>query len=154
MNRSRTGMCVALFVLWSGSATLAQQQPTSPAPVNTNPPSGQNIFNFFTARTPYEFWLTCLIGALALVIIWFIVHSVRKLPNTRPDDITRPIVIVSIIFGTLILITAGFSNEQVAPAFGLYGTIIGYLLGRMGQSPAAPNEQPAALPPTTQSPVT
>jgi hypothetical protein len=46
-----------------------------------------------------------------------------------------------VITGTLILITVGYSNEQVAPAFGLFGTIVGYMLGRLSQS-SATNLQP------------
>jgi len=32
------------------------------------------------------------------------------------------------------LITAGYSNDQIAPAVGLLGTIAGYLLGRIQHS--------------------
>ena len=42
-------------------------------------------------------------------------------------------------------ITAGYTNEQVAPAFGLFGTIIGYMLGRMNQPPGQPTETPRIM---------
>jgi hypothetical protein len=35
-----------------------------------------------------------------------------------------------VIIGTLFLITSGFSNDQIAPAMGLFGSIVGYLLGK------------------------
>jgi len=56
---------------------------------------------------------------------------------------------VSVITGSLLLITAGYTNEQVAPAFGLFGTIIGYMLGRMHQGQAG---QPAETPPGHAAP--
>jgi hypothetical protein len=38
--------------------------------------------------------------------------------------------ILFVIMATMVLITAGYNNEQIAPAFGLFGTIVGYILGR------------------------
>jgi hypothetical protein len=32
----------------------------------------------------------------------------------------------------MVLICAGYSNDQIAPAMGLFGTLAGYLLGRKG----------------------
>ena len=43
----------------------------------------------------------------------------------------KRILITLIIISTLFLITAGYSNDQIAPAIGLLGTIAGYLLGRI-----------------------
>ena len=45
--------------------------------------------------------------------------------------------VITVITGSLVLITAGYSNEQIAPAFGLFGTVIGYMLGRMSNVPPA-----------------
>jgi hypothetical protein len=42
--------------------------------------------------------------------------------------------VVTVIIGTLLLVTVGYNNEQIAPAFGLFGTIVGYLLGRLTQT--------------------
>jgi hypothetical protein len=46
------------------------------------------------------------------------IHSVRLLGLT-----------LSIVAG-LFLVTAGYSQEQIAPLIGLLGTIVGYLLGQ------------------------
>jgi hypothetical protein len=109
--------------------------PTTTPPLLQNPiEGGGNLLNFFGRRTPYEFWLTCLIILLGIFIILVLVHSISKIVGSRSEDIWRPIIIVTIVTGTLVLVTAGYSNEQIAPAFGLFGTIIGYILGRMGQS--------------------
>ncbi|MDX1617310.1 MAG: hypothetical protein R3224_00890 [Balneolaceae bacterium] len=39
-------------------------------------------------------------------------------------------LVTLIITAALFLIAAGFSNDQIASALGLLGTIAGYLLGR------------------------
>jgi len=141
MRCFRAYVYILIVVVLYASKALAQQQPTLPAPAVTNPGSGENILNFFSARTPYEFWLTCVIGFIGLCIIGFIVFAVRTTQHVRAEDVTRPVVVVTIIFGTLILITAGYSNQQVAPAFGLFGTIVGYLLGRLGQPTTSTTSQ-------------
>jgi hypothetical protein len=47
----------------------------------------------------------------------------------------RAFAITLIIIGTMVLICAGYSNDQIAPAMGLFGTVAGYLLGRRGGQP-------------------
>jgi hypothetical protein len=133
---------LALLILWTLiSASDAQQQPTPPPSMTANPSAGGNLMNFFSVRTPYEFWLTSLIGLIGLIIIAALIWSVNRVEHRRPEDITRPIIIVTIITGTLILVTAGYSNEQIAPAFGLFGTIVGYILGRLAQQSSGDTEK-------------
>jgi hypothetical protein len=61
------------------------------------------------------------------------------------------LIVITVITGSLVLITAGYSNEQIAPAFGLFGTVIGYMLGRMSQAAAgAPPESTPAGPPAKE----
>jgi hypothetical protein len=125
----RSASVTAIFFVASASTMLGQQLPSpSPPP---NPSVGGNISGFISTKTPYEFWLTCIIGFLGLSIIASLIWAIRKSANFRPEDITRPIIIITVIVGTLILVTAGYSNEQIAPAFGLFGTIVGYILGRL-----------------------
>ncbi|MCP3392471.1 hypothetical protein NLM27_27370 [Bradyrhizobium sp. CCGB12] len=93
-----------------------------------------------------------MIGILGLAIICALIFTLRKATNARPDDIARPVIILTVITGTLILVTVGYSNEQIAPAFGLFGTIIGYMLGRFAQSAAAPDpsdSQQSTAPPSS-----
>lgn len=147
---------LGLFNLFSIGAAAAQD--VAPTPLPPNPaPTGGSLTQFFT-KTPYEFWLTCLICALGLAVIGALIPTLRRIENTRPEDIARPVIVITVIVGTLILITAGYNNEQIAPAFGLFGTIIGYMLGRFATQasgvspadtdkttvPAQPQGEPAA----------
>jgi hypothetical protein len=109
-----------------------------------NPSVGANLTGFFTSKTPYEFWLTCLICIFGLAVIYALMFSLRRSTSARPEDIARPIIVVTVITGTLMLITVGYNNEQIAPAFGLFGTIVGYMLGRFSQPqlPSDPSPDP------------
>jgi hypothetical protein len=46
------------------------------------------------------------------------------------SQIIKCLIITLIIFAVLFLIASGYSTEQISPAFGLLGTIAGYLLGK------------------------
>jgi hypothetical protein len=122
------------------------QDSLPPASVLQNPSTGANLTRFFSSKTPYEFWLTCLIATLGLAIIAVLIQGIRRISPARPEDITRPVIVLTVIVGTLILVTAGYSNEQIAPAFGLFGTIVGYMLGRLSSPTSAQEPSNAAGP--------
>lgn len=145
-------LAIAMWSCWISPSACEETIP--PPPVLQNPSSaGATLAGFFSSKTPYEFWLTCLIGILGLAIIGALIFSLRKVANARPDDIARPVIILTVITGTLILVTVGYSNEQIAPAFGLFGTIIGYMLGRFAQTTsAAPVSSDAQRSTASQSP--
>ncbi len=46
------------------------------------------------------------------------------------DDVLKILGVTLIIVGTLFVVAAGFSGNDVAPALGLFGTLAGYLVGR------------------------
>jgi glycerol uptake facilitator-like aquaporin len=131
--------CAIIVIVATVGTVFAQVAPTAP-PTIPNPTPEATLRSFFTNRTPYEFWLTCIIGMVALTIIGALIWAVGRTANPRPEDVTRPVIVIAVIFSTLILVTAGYSNDQIAPAFGLFGTIVGYLLGRTGPA-AAPVTQ-------------
>ncbi len=75
--------------------------------------------------------LTLAVIALGVLII--IAQSiVLRSKSASADDAMRAYSITLIIIGTMVLICAGYSNDQIAPAMGLFGTVAGYLLGRRG----------------------
>ena len=97
-----------------------------PAGASTNvPPHAAR----FLSSTEGELTLV-IIGLGALVIAALAIALRTK--EASPDDVIRAYAITLIITGTMVLICAGYSNDQIAPAMGLFGTIAGYLLGRRG----------------------
>ena len=68
-----------------------------------------------------------LVFGLTLSLLALLVMRHRTPP---PEDIIRLSAMILIVTGTLFLVTAGYSAEQIAPALGLLGAVAGYMLGR------------------------
>jgi hypothetical protein len=138
----RNALVIFAIAVASGGPALAQQVPAPPVPpANPLPSSGStgNLTDFIFKKAPYEFWLTCLIIGFGLTVLALYIYAIRNIENRRPEDVSRALIVITVITGSLVLITAGYSNEQIAPAFGLFGTVIGYMLGRMSNAPAGGN---------------
>lgn len=100
--------------------------------IGNPPPSGAGpapavVSAHFLSTAQGELALT-VIGFGVLVIIAF--AFVLKSKAASPDLALRCFIITMIVIGTMFLICAGYSNDQIAPAIGLFGTIAGYLLGK------------------------
>jgi|SRR3954467_2409005 hypothetical protein len=101
----------------------------------TNPPPPGAVAH---APSPGTHFLSSFEGELALVIVGLTVLVLLTLAvllwrkEASAEDSIRAFSLVLIILGTLVLICAGYSNDQIAPAVGLFGTLAGYLLGRKG----------------------
>ena len=104
----------------------------------------------FEPMTDREFSLTwwillfgfCVILLETVIVIW-INHSnqiamkidkdasaTKSKPFIIGPNITKLLGVTMIIISALILITGGFSGEEIAPIVGLLGTVAGYLLGK------------------------
>ena len=103
--------------------------------VNQPPPGATASAPPPTARflSTAEAQLALIVIALGVVIIVALFLVLRKKEATM-DDAIRAYSIILIIIGTMFLICAGYSNDQIAPAMGLFGTLAGYLLGRKGST--------------------
>jgi glycerol uptake facilitator-like aquaporin len=123
-----------LGTLVAGSVLADEPARNVPPPASAS--DGGGLAGFFSSRTPYEFWLTALIVFFGVIVIFSILMFFRGTAEKNGDRVVRALIVVVIVVGTLVLITAGYSNEQVAPAFGLFGTIVGYFLGRLSSTPA------------------
>jgi hypothetical protein len=142
MRRVRTFGWIASvwgLVCWPA---WAQQMPAATSKPNPGPtpPMSPKLIDFFSAKTPYEFWLTCVILAAGLLFTFLAIWFLRGIRQKELEHATRAMTILFVIMATMVLITAGYNNEQIAPAFGLFGTIVGYILGR-GEKAAAGAEQ-------------
>jgi hypothetical protein len=81
----------------------------------------------------FEFQLSIIVLSFGLLVVLVEVFLIRTRRISSEDSI-KFITITLIITSTLFLITAGYSNDQIAPAVGLLGTIAGYLLGKINTS--------------------
>jgi hypothetical protein len=76
-----------------------------------------------------EFILSLSVLIFGLIIVGLEIYLIRT-KEIDADMLVKFIVVTLIITGTLFLITAGYNNNQIAPAVGLFGTVAGYLLGK------------------------
>jgi RsiW-degrading membrane proteinase PrsW (M82 family) len=89
----------------------------------------KNLNSELSPLSSYEFYLSLIVlgfGFFALLVEVWLIYKKR----IDQDNIIKFVVVTLIITATLFLITAGYSNNQIAPAMGLLGTIAGYLLGK------------------------
>ena len=82
--------------------------------------------SFLSSR---EFWLSIIILFFGFIVI-SAEYALLRNNTATAEEILRIFAVTLIVVGTMFLITASFSNDQIAPAMGLFGTIAGYLLGR------------------------
>ncbi|MFN7089167.1 MAG: hypothetical protein ACK4P4_01240 [Allorhizobium sp.] len=93
---------------------------------------------YLTYKTPYEFYLTGL--TVAIMAMATILLCVMALRSAITPDFTRTFVIIVVVFASLFLITAGYSDKQAAPVYSLLGTIVGYIFGRLSGNGASTGE--------------
>jgi hypothetical protein len=109
-----------------GSPSMTSSETGDPNPEPTQETAGSQLVNF---TSDFEFWLSLIVilfGAFVVVIEYKLLLRV----HSSPADIMRVLAVTLILVGSLFLITAGFSNNQISPVSGLFGTVAGYLLGK------------------------
>jgi membrane associated rhomboid family serine protease len=85
---------------------------------------------YVSFRTPYEFWLTCAIVLWGLIVLCAFTYVSNRIEDRRLEDTSRGTIVISVVIAALILATAGYNNEQIAAAYALFGSIVGYVFGR------------------------
>lgn len=99
---------------------------------NVNAKMPENIRDYLAPiLTLREYALSfAILGFGLCVLLMEFIQFSRKGVTANPQDILLVYAMTLIIIGTMFLIVVGTSSSQLAPAFGLYGTIVGYLLGK------------------------
>jgi hypothetical protein len=105
------------------------QLPNNPQP-NCDAATQSVLSSFVPYLSSQEFILSLLI-LLTIVTLGFI-YALLRGRESELDDIACLLVLVLIIGATLLLIVSGYSERQIAGAIGLFGAIVGYVLGKMG----------------------
>ncbi len=103
----------------------------------------------FRSLSSLEFGLSLIVLLFGMGVILLEIYLVTK-QHISATETVKFIIITLIIISTLFLITAGYDNDQIAPAIGLLGTIAGYLLGRITNEDK-PKGGDGSVPPTPPS---
>lgn len=72
-----------------------------------------------------EFMMTLIILIFGVLVLCFLLLGKKSLGANE----YVLVALVLIVIASLVAIVAGYSQKQIAPAFGLFGTIVGFLLG-------------------------
>lgn len=102
----------------------SEGQTTSPSSGGTQSPAGERTW------TSIEIVLSVAIlvfGALVFALQTFLMVKLKL--DWTPNSLLRFNGLTLIIVAGILLVTAGYSDQQMAPVIGLLGTIAGYLLG-------------------------
>lgn len=75
------------------------------------------------------FIFSIMVLVFGIAALLSLILLLRGAGDTK-EEVIRIYTIVLIIIGTMLLISGGFTGYYIAPALGLFGTIVGYLLGR------------------------
>ena len=78
----------------------------------------------------YEFYLSMGVLLFGLIILGLQVGLLYKLKSGWGPNSVRMAGLTLVIISGIFLITAGYSQDQIAPMITLLGTIAGYLLAK------------------------
>ncbi|WP_052536138.1 hypothetical protein [Bradyrhizobium sp. ORS 375] len=130
------------------SASQSEPQVSNPAPPAEARTSAEQRAPtaYLTFKTPYEFWLTAL--TIIVLIVMGAMLCLMAYTGTLTPEFYKAFLILIVVFASLFLIVAGYTDQQTAPVFSLLGTIAGYIFGRMSNSPdGRPNADVVPGPP-------
>lgn len=93
----------------------------------------------------------CMLGALILLFEFILFFRARE--RVSASDIMRTFSVTLILVGVVALLGIGYDQQQVQPAIALFGTLLGYLLGRGERrdqlEPETTSRPRASVPPPT-----
>lgn len=110
----------------SSSMNTSKEYSEASVPLNPPPVSPSDSEDHFIYDPEVLNSWAILFFALAILLILVFAKPLQRLP---PGTHMKLIVIGIVVFSALFLISAGFNSNQNAPAFGILGAIIGYILG-------------------------
>ena len=101
-------------------------QPATPEVVTPAAAYGQVQAGTLSSFRDLDLTLVVLaFGMLALILLYLIVRN----DQTKEFEL-RIFIVTILVFGSLLVMSAGFGEDQLGPVIGFFGTIAGYILGR------------------------
>ncbi|MBC8356891.1 MAG: hypothetical protein H8E66_33385 [Planctomycetes bacterium] len=77
-----------------------------------------------------EYILSAFVLVFGVCILGFVFYVIYERHDEWDDASFKAMTVPLVIFAGLFLVTAGYDRDQMAPMFGLLGTLIGYVLGQ------------------------
>ena len=120
-----------LFLIYS-TALAADSSTTNPPPKLQ--PGEQSVAVPLLSDQELFLSLAVLLFGVFVVIIQYRLLSQTK---STADETLRTLTVSLIVVVSLVLVSSGYGKEQITPVLGLFGTIVGYLLGAGTRPPSA-----------------
>jgi hypothetical protein len=93
---------------------------------DVQPEASEQPLHFISHK---EFWLGITTLAVLLIILPLLLFLIRK-KNINDELSVKLIITIVVIMSTLFLVVSGYDDKTIAPAFGLFGGVLGYIFGR------------------------
>lgn len=89
----------------------------------------QELMPVSSPFTSFEFLLSIIVLFFGLIVVTLEVYLASK-GIIRSEYVYKCIIITLVIVGSIVLITAGYSNNQINGVIGILGSIAGYMLAK------------------------
>lgn len=83
--------------------------------------------------------LAIIVAIFGLITLWLQHDSLRRTHHADAGEFTKSSVLIMVIIGAMLTVTMGLQDDAVAPAMGLFGTIVGYVIGAKQHKGAGSN---------------
>jgi hypothetical protein len=124
--------------------SLSGQDTTNPANPTQAPMTAAQSMDQLKLNANFQLELTVLVTAFGIIALIFVAVLFRSEIAADTEKIVRLVIVVIVVTASLILIAGGYSTDQTAPAFGLFGSIIGYILGSANRGAPGTGNTPAS----------
>ncbi len=111
-------------LILSTRAALGQTGVTNPPP----PLVSTDRFNAVPLLSNQELGLSLAVLVFGLIIV-VLQYRLLLAAKSNADEMMRALTVTLIVVVSLALVASGYGQEQITPVLGLFGTIVGYLLG-------------------------
>jgi uncharacterized membrane protein YhaH (DUF805 family) len=130
--------------LWVGlSAAMAGPAAAQAvAPLAASPPPDEvlssGVKSLLNPIDQVSFWLAVLFLIFGFVVLVLQLYMLRRVHDLQADDVAKNCALTIVVIASVVLFIAGYNSSQLGPIFGLFGTMIGYVLGRSSLSRRRP----------------
>ena len=134
---------IILVTLALASAWPASAQDTA-LPSNA-PPQGEAL-GLYNPIDQVSFWLAMLFLAFGVLVIVLQLLALSRVAHLTADDVVKNCALTLVVIASVVLLIAGYNSQQLGPVFGLFGTMIGYVLGRTSVPHPKPEDKNGSPP--------
>jgi len=74
----------------------------------------------------YSFSIVVVVSAAVMLALFAAMHALGR----ASFDFSKHYIVLVVIAAAILLLVMGYTEQQIAPAYGLLGTVLGYIFGR------------------------